>query len=149
MSRTTWHRIGLAVIFISSVSVGAWAQLAPQSFYDDFPGGGRVWIAVDGPYNEHLIRDVGGLNLALALVALVAIVRPEPLLVAAAAGAALIFGAPHLLYHLLNLDVLETADQVGVVVSLVGAVIVPLALLIDSARTLLAADPHAGVRKLR
>lgn len=137
MNRTTWYRIGLAVIFLGSVVVGFWALAAPESFYDDFPGSGRAWISVDGPYNEHLIRDVGGLNLALALVALVALVRPEPLLVAAAAGAALMFGAPHLLYHVVNLDLLDSTDQVGIVVSLTIAVIAPLALLIDTGRQLL------------
>ncbi|MGI9601586.1 MAG: hypothetical protein ACR2QE_06865 [Acidimicrobiales bacterium] len=134
MTRTTWHRLGLLVIFGGSVVVGFWAQLAPQSFYDSFPGAGRVWIAIDGPYNEHLLRDVGGLNLALALVAFVAMLRPEPLLVATAAGAALVFGAPHLLYHLANLDTLDTGDQVGLIVSLGVAVVVPVALLIDVAR---------------
>ena len=54
-------------------SAPAWSasgpRVAPKSFYEDFPGAGRVWVAVDGPYNEHLVRDVGSLNLALAFVA--------------------------------------------------------------------------------
>ena len=40
-------------------STGLWATLSPRSFYDEFPGGGRAWVAADGPYNEHLVRDFG------------------------------------------------------------------------------------------
>ena len=32
-----------------------------------------MWVAVDGPFNEHLVRDVGALNLALAFVAAMAL----------------------------------------------------------------------------
>jgi hypothetical protein len=28
---------------------------------------GRVWVAIDGPYNEHLVRDVGAAALGLGL----------------------------------------------------------------------------------
>ncbi len=65
---TRYTTVLLAVIAIGYAGVGAWAALAPRSFYDDFPGGGRHWVAVDGPFNEHLVRDVGTLNLALAAV---------------------------------------------------------------------------------
>jgi len=51
--------------------VGFWALLAPRSFYDDFPGGGRSWVSALPPYNEHLVRDVGGLPSNLAVVDLV------------------------------------------------------------------------------
>ena len=34
--------------------VGLWAAVAPHSFYDDFPGGGRHWVAVDGPFSFFL-----------------------------------------------------------------------------------------------
>src|SRR5438874_4047685 len=93
--------------------LGAWAQLGPRSFYDDFPGGGRHWISADGPFNEHLVRDFGGLNLGLGLVAVVAVVTLGPAIVRAAAGAALAFGVPHFAYHLANLDRYDTSDQVA------------------------------------
>jgi hypothetical protein len=41
----------------------------------DFPGAGRSWVAPDGPFNEHLARDVGVLNLALAVVTIAAAVE--------------------------------------------------------------------------
>lgn len=37
--------------------VGTWAALLPAAFYESFPGIGLgPWVAVDGPYNEHLVR---------------------------------------------------------------------------------------------
>ena len=46
-------------------SSGSGPRSCPAAFYDDFPGLGRMWVAPDGPYNQHLVRDVGELNLAL------------------------------------------------------------------------------------
>src|SRR3712207_8980589 len=50
-----------------------WQMFWPESFFRDFPGWGRHWVSVDGPYNEHLLRDVGQGNLAFGVVALVAL----------------------------------------------------------------------------
>ena len=65
-------RVLLVLLAASSGLIGLWAAFAPRSFYDDFPGGGRHWVAADGPYNEHLVRDVGGLYVAMTVVAIVA-----------------------------------------------------------------------------
>ena len=73
MNVDTRLRVGLWFLVVSGVMVGAWAQFFPQAFYDSFPGLGRSWVSVDGPFNEHLARDVGGLYLALSAVTLIAI----------------------------------------------------------------------------
>ena len=118
-------RVALAILALVGVQVGLWAAFFPQSFYDDFPGSGRVWVAVDGPYNEHLVRDVGALNLALAVVAIVAFMTLSRAAVLAAGGAWLVYGLPHLVYHLRHLDVLDDADQLAVAFTLSLNVIVP------------------------
>jgi len=123
---TLLRRIALVVVLAGSLLVGLWAQVFPRSFYDDFPGVGRVWIAVDGPYNEHLVRDVGGLNLGLAFVAGFALVTGSVLVARAAGGAALLFGAPHLLYHATHLDPFDTGDAVSLLVSLTIAALAGL-----------------------
>jgi hypothetical protein len=115
---STLRRVALVVIAGGSLLVGVWAQGFPRSFYDDFPGMGRVWVAVDGPFNEHLVRDVGGLNLALAFVAVMALVTGSILLARVAGGAALLFGVPHLLYHASHLDPFDTGDAVAMLGSL-------------------------------
>jgi hypothetical protein len=131
---TLLRRIALMVVAAGSLVVGVWAQAFPRSFYDDFPGAGRVWVAVDGPYNEHLVRDVGGLNLALAFVALFALLTGSILVARAAGGAALIFGIPHLAYHATHLDDFDATDAVGIVVSLTLAVLAALLALAVPAR---------------
>jgi hypothetical protein len=123
---TLLRRIALVVILGGSLLVGLWAQVLPRSFYDDFPGAGRVWVAVDGPYNEHLVRDVGGLNLGLAFVAGFALVTGSLLVARAAGGAALVYGTPHLLYHATHLDPFDTVDVVSLLVALALAALAGL-----------------------
>ena len=127
-------RCALIPLVLVGLVVGVWAAFAPRSFYDDFPGAGRVWVAVDGPYNEHLVRDVGTLNLALAVVALVAAVTLVRAAVLAAAAAWIVYSLPHLVYHLRHLDVYDTGDQVANVVALGGAVVLPVIVLVAEAR---------------
>jgi hypothetical protein len=117
-------RVALAILALVGLQVGLWAAFTPRSFYDDFPGAGRIWVTVDGPYNEHLVRDVGALNLALAVVAIVALLTLSRAAVMAAGGAWLAYGTPHLAYHLRHLDPLESADAVAVPVTLALNVVV-------------------------
>ena len=97
---------------------GCGRAIAPKSFYEDFPGTGRVWVAVDGPYNEHLVPNVGSLNLALAFVAALTLITGSGVLARAAGVAALIYGVPHLLYHATHLDPYDSDDKVALVFSL-------------------------------
>ena len=128
------QRAILVYLTFSGLLVGVWATFFPQSFYDDFPGAGRVWVAVDGPYNEHLVRDVGQLSLAVALVSGVAAWTMVPLLVRVAAAAWLVNAVPHFVYHLRNLDSYDTVDQVGNVLSLGLLVALPIVVLVLSYR---------------
>jgi hypothetical protein len=129
MTHRTVARIGLGYLAANALLLGLWAAIAPRSFYDDFPGLGRAWVSVDGPYNEHLIRDVGALNLALVVLLIAAIVRLSKELVAIAGVAALAWGVPHLLYHALNAEQLSTGDNVLSLGGLALAAFYPLGLL--------------------
>ena len=136
---TAAAKVGRVLLWLSavaSVQIGLWAALAPRSFYDDFPGGGRSWVSADGPYNEHLVRDFGDLNLALAVVLGVAAWTVVPVLVRTAAVAYAVYGLPHLVYHLRHLDVYGTGDKIANVVSLVLALLLAVvgAALLESRR---------------
>jgi hypothetical protein len=144
--RSATTRILLAFMLVDFALVGFWAALAPQSFYDDFPGLGRHWVSADGPFNEHLVRDVGTLNLALAAIALAALLRPGRYLVQAFAAASLIYAAPHFRYHMFHLDLFGTSDKVLEIVSLALTVIVPAVLLIATWRTV---EPGAAASEER
>jgi hypothetical protein len=105
-------RVVLVVWAVVSVQLGIWATFAPRSFYDDYPGFGREWVRVNGPYNEHFVRDFGALNLALAVVTIAALVTLSRPMVIAVAIAWLAWSVPHLVYHLRHLDVFSTGDKV-------------------------------------
>jgi hypothetical protein len=132
--RDTTTRVLLIVIAAGNALVGFWASVAPRSFFDEFPGAGRHWVAVDGPFNEHLVRDVGVLNLALMAVVIAALVRPARYLLQVVGGAELIYSLPHFLYHLTHLDPYGTTDTVGLMSSLGVSVIAPILLLVRSSR---------------
>jgi hypothetical protein len=122
-------RVLLGILTVSATTVGAWAAFFPRSFYDDFPGFGRVWVAVDGAYNEHLVRDVGALNLALAVVSVCALVTLARSTVVASALAWLAYGIPHVVYHARHLSPFDNADSVGVISGVASTSVVALLLL--------------------
>lgn len=125
---------GLAFLTLTGLYVGVWATFLPRSFYDSFPGFHRIWVGVDGPFNEHLVRDVGSLYLALAAAGVLVLVwrtYRESVLVAAAW---VTFSIPHFWYHLNHLDMYDTFDQVANVIALGGTVLIALALLIPPRR---------------
>jgi hypothetical protein len=114
-----------------SLLAGIQQQFAPRSFFDDFPGFGMQWVAVDGPYNEHLLRDLGGANLALGAVILFAIARPTAGIVRAVAVAMLVAQVPHFVYHAAHLDVLPTTlDRILQTAALALTLAVPLLVLL-------------------
>ena len=119
----------LAVLGLVGLQLGVWATFAPRSFFDDFPGGGRQWVAADGPYNEHLVRDFGSLNLALAAVVGVALVTRAPAAIRAAALAWLVYSIPHFVYHVRHRDLYDMDDKVLNLVSLAGSVVLPAIVL--------------------
>jgi hypothetical protein len=128
-------RVLLGVMAATSGFIGLWALVAPRSFYDDFPGSGRQWVAVDGPYNEHLVRDVGALNLALMVVAVVAAVVLGRVIVRTAAVATLTFAVPHLAYHSAHTDLYETSDAVASILSLAFGAVIPVVVLLLTSST--------------
>lgn len=126
--RPLLQTVALAMLAISGLMLGVYATFFPRAFYDDFPNG-RGWVAADGPFNEHLVRDFGGLNLGLGFVALVATIVGGRWLIRAAAGGSLLFALPHFVYHLRHLEHYDGADKAGNVVSLGFGVLLALVVL--------------------
>jgi nucleoside-diphosphate-sugar epimerase len=127
-------RLMLWVLVFSAFGVGTQAEFFPRAFYDDFPFG-RGWVAMDGRYNEHLIRDVGALNLALLVLTIGAIVVATRAITRITALSWLVYSAPHLVYHLRHLTMtMPGADKVGIVVSLSVPVVAAIVMLFDRSR---------------
>ena len=135
MTFDTRIKMGLWYLVVSGVVVGAWAQFFPQAFYDSFPGLGRSWVSVDGPFNEHLILDVGGLYLALTIVTVIAALTKTRETVLAASLGWLVAQVPHFTYHMIHLHVYPSmVDKVGNVSTLALLVLVPAYLFLRAVR---------------
>ncbi len=117
-------RVALLLLAGAGLYQGLWAQVGPRSFFEGFPGG-LGWVAVDGPYNEHLVRDVGGLVNGLSVVAVLAAWSLSRPLLAANALGWLVYAVPHLGYHLWRpLD--DAHMQAFNVLILSGEVVLPV-----------------------
>jgi hypothetical protein len=134
MTYRRWARIALGYLALLSLEVGVWAQFAPRSFYDHFPGLGRAWIRVDGPYNEHLVRDVGGLNLGMAAVLIAAMITLSRPMIITASVASLLYGVPHLVYHIAHTDGLANSDLAVSIGGLALFAALPIVLIAVSPR---------------
>jgi hypothetical protein len=137
-------RVALLLLAVAGLYQGLWAQVGPRSFFEQFPGG-MSWIAADGPYNEHLVRDIGGLVNGLSVVAIVAAWSlSRPLLVANALGW-LVYALPHFAYHVSRpLD--ETGMQVQSVLVLSAEVVLPVIGLLGASW---GHDPHGAAHDRR
>ena len=125
-----WLRAGLVFYLGVELLVGAWAAAWPRSFYDDFPWPGHPWVGPLPAYNEHLLRDFGGMNLAMAVVFGVAAATLDRRLATTALVAYLVFAVPHLVFHLNHLEPFATGDAVAQSAALVVLAVLPLLLLI-------------------
>ncbi|MEV4147264.1 hypothetical protein AB0J40_26610 [Amycolatopsis sp. NPDC049691] len=128
MQRTT-TRVLLVLFGLVEAVVGTWPLVSPTGFYQDFPGFRTGWVAMDGPFNEHLLRDFGGLNLTLAALLAGAAVIGTTAVARLAGVAGLLFGLPHFLYHLGHVSHFERIDQVLIVATTALGVVVPLVVL--------------------
>ena len=122
-------RLLLWILGISGLVVGVQALFAPQYFYDEFPLG-RGWVAMDPPFNEHLVRDVGAFNLALAVITFVAIAMRSPLAARLAALAWLVFSIPHGIFHAAHLHHMPAGDTIGLVLGTAGPAFLALLVLV-------------------
>jgi len=128
--RTAPLRGGLALLSLQALVVGAWALFLPRSFYEDFPSAGRAWISALGPYNGHLLADVGAMYLALGVLLAAATVSLGRELVGVSLVTWLVFAVPHLVYHATTLHHYPLpGDRAGNVVGLGFVVLLPSVLL--------------------
>jgi hypothetical protein len=131
--RGRWLQGGLLLIAATTLGAGLWALPFPRSFYGDFPFPGWDWISTLGPYNEHLVRDYGAMNLALSVVLVSAAISPERRLSRVALLTYLAFAIPHFVFHAAqtkHFSLFHNALQSG---SLGFLVLLPGALLVLTA----------------
>lgn len=125
-------RVCLVIVGLFFLPTGLEATFLPRTFYNDFPLD-RGWVAhTGGAYNEHLVRDVGALFLAMVLLSFWAWWRPSLCLPVAVAWTFL--GTLHLLFHAQHLERLGTIDKVAQIGSLTLALVLAIVATVASAR---------------
>ena len=102
--------LSVGLLAVTQAAIGVWALVAPGSFYGRFPAAGHAWVALLPPFNEHLVRDVGALSLALAVVLVVAAGSGRSLPIRTAAAAFAVYAVPHTIFHAQHLQGFSAAD---------------------------------------
>lgn len=133
-------RIGLAVLFLDQLVVGAWNAIWPESFYRDFPT-----VDLTPPFSEHYARDFGGATLGIALLLGIALWRPAAHFVIPAALAFSVFSVPHFFYHLNNIEGATLGEAIALTSANAAVALLGLAIvLVTIARDRRAALSQAG-----
>ena len=116
-------RVGLLILAAMQAVLGFWALSAPRSFFDGFPLPGHAWVALLPPYNEHLVRDVGGLSLALTVSLGAAALTLDRMMIRVALLALAVFAIPHAVFHAGHLEGFPAGDAraqtIGTVLQLI------------------------------
>jgi hypothetical protein len=129
----TLLRVTLWAVAFSALVPGLQATLGPESFYSGFPVG-RGWVELLPPYNEHLIRDVGGFYLAFALMFAWAAVTLQRALIVPLAVAWTLAATLHAVFHVTHLDGFSTGDAIAQTAGLLTVIALPLLAVAIAAR---------------
>ena len=124
-----WVRAAVLVLALQAGVVGVWALLWPEQFFRDFPGFGRAWVGALGPYNEHLVRDVGGLYLGWMILFGWVAATLDRVVLKIVMLAWLPFAVAHLIFHLSAAGRLTGSDQVLSIGGLALAAALPILIL--------------------
>jgi len=106
-------RAGLLLLTVIEAGQGLWLYLAPRSFYDDIPT-----VAADPPFNAHLLSDIGGLSLAMAVVLGASAVLMDRNLIRAALAGYTVYAVSHLLFHATHTGGLPATDAAALLAGL-------------------------------
>jgi 4-carboxymuconolactone decarboxylase len=113
LSRPGILRVGLVLLGLPQLALGIWALISPSGWFGTFPGGGQHWLPAYGPFDEHLVTDVGATFLAIGLLLLIAGYLLERRVVQVALVAYLAYDIPHFIFHLGNDGVLGSGARVA------------------------------------
>lgn len=120
-----WVRAGLAVLAINELVVGFWNQVLPASFYENFPT-----VDLTPPFSEHYARDFGGATLGIAVLLVIAFVRPTTVTVGMSALAYSVFSVPHFAFHLHHVEHASSSEAVFLVAGNAAVATIGILLLV-------------------
>jgi hypothetical protein len=118
-------RAALLFVAVSALLPGLEGTFGPSSFYGSFPLG-RGWVELLPPYNEHLIRDVGGFYLAFAILFAWAAVTLAAALVVPLCVAWSVAAVLHAIFHIAHLEGFSTGDAIAQTTGLLAVIALPV-----------------------
>jgi hypothetical protein len=130
---TPFRRLLLLVTAVLGLFIGAWAEFFSRSFYDSFPGLGFHWISEMGPFNDHLISDIGSFYLALTAITVGGLLARTDLPGRIAGLGWSVFGVLHFIYHAAHL-MGSLADKVDNLIGLGISAVLGIMLVFPSRR---------------
>jgi hypothetical protein len=122
-------RLGMWLLGLVYLAWGVPAMVAPQWFFDHFPGVGRHWTAAYPPYNEHLTTDLGVAAVTLGGMLIAAALIADRKVTALVLTVVAFYEALHLIYHVLHDGRMSASDHGLSLIALSAGVLFPLALL--------------------
>jgi len=139
-------RVTLACLAVSAAVPGLQATFSPTAFYEGFPFG-RAWVELLPPYNEHLVRDVGGFYLAFAILFAWAAVTLSSALIVPLCVTWTVAAVLHAYFHATHLDGFSTGDAIAQTTGLVAVIALPLLAIAATRRGSEPATRRAGRRR--
>jgi hypothetical protein len=120
-------RLLLGLNAASDAAIGAFAAITPRAFY-------RHVVGVDllGPYNEHLLRDVGSFYVAFGLLFAWAATTLGRELVRATCAAAIFTNLVHFTYHAAHLEHFSVGEAFAQTTLLAIGLALPILALLAS-----------------
>jgi hypothetical protein len=122
-------KLGMWLLGLVYLAWGVPAVVAPQWFFDHFPGAGQHWTAAYPPYNEHLMTDVGVAAITLGGMLIAAVLIGDRKVTALVLGAVAFYEALHLAYHVVHRGHMSAPSNGLSLAALAVGVLFPLALL--------------------
>ena len=130
-----WVTVGLVVLAAPNLAAGIWGLIAPQHWFDNFPGWAPRLVAAFAPFNDHLVSDAAAGLFASGVAATVALLWRRQQVVITAMVALLAFAVPHAAFHLTHpADALSSTENALNTVTLWLAVAIAVAITLVATR---------------
>jgi hypothetical protein len=139
-----WVTVALVALAGPNLAAGVWGSVAPDHWFDNFPGWAPRLVAAFPPFNEHLVSDAAAGLFAAGVAAAIALWWRRREVVIVAMVAFLAFALPHAMFHLAH-----PADSLSDDEDLVNTVTLWVAVAIAGAITLVALRSDRPVNRVR
>ena len=131
-----WVTVALVVLAAPNLAAGVWGLVAPEHWFDNFPGWAPRLVAAFPPFNEHLVSDAAAGLFAAGVAAAIALCWRGREVVIVAMAAVLAFALPHAMFHLAHpADVLSDDENLVNTVTLWFAVAIAVAVMLVALRS--------------